>query len=154
MSGTGMRIQTLERPIQEVVNGLGFELWGIEFLSQGRRSVLRVYIEHENGITVDDCAKVSHQVSALLDVENVIRGEYTLEISSPGLDRLLFRPDQYLHYCGDVLQLSLKAPIQGASKFKGELLRVDTDHIVLKTENGELSIGFDHIQKARLVPQF
>ena len=149
-----MRIQTLEQPIQEVVNGLGFELWGIEFLPQGRHSVLRVYIEHENGVTVDDCAKVSHQVSALLDVEDVIRGEYMLEISSPGLDRLLFKPDQYLHYCGDILQLSLKAPIEGSSKVKGELLRVDTDRILVKTDTGELPVGFDQIQKARLVPQF
>lgn len=149
-----MRIQTLEKPIQEVVSGLGFELWGMEFLSQGKHSVLRVYIENENGINVDDCAKVSHQVSALLDVENVIRGEYILEISSPGLDRILFKPDQYLHYCGDTLQLSLKAPIDGASKVKGELMAVEADHIVVKTDKGELSISFDQIQKARLVPQF
>jgi ribosome maturation factor RimP len=149
-----MRIQTLEGPIQEVVSGLGFELWGIEFLSQGKHSTLRVYIEHENGITVDDCAKVSHQVSAVLDVENVIRGEYMLEISSPGLDRLLFKPDQYLHYCGDIIQLSLKTALDGSSKMTGELLAVDLDHIVLKTDKAEHQIAFDQIQKARLVPQF
>ena len=149
-----MRIQTLENPIQEVVSGLGFELWGIEFLSQGKRSVLRVYIEHENGITVDDCAKVSHQVSAVLDVEDVIRGEYMLEISSPGLDRLLFRPDQYLHYCGDIIQLSLKTPVDASRKIEGTLLAVEADHILVKTDKAEHQVAFENIQKARLVPQF
>ncbi len=152
--GASMRIQTLEEPIQEVVNGLGFELWGLEFLPQGRHSLLRVYIENEKGVTVDDCATVSHQISTLLDVENVISDKYMLEVSSPGLDRFLFKPEQYVHYCGETLQLSLKTPIQGSSKMKGELLAVDADRILIKTEKGECSVDFAQIQKARLVPKF
>ncbi len=147
-------VQALELPIQEIVTELGYELWGLEFLSQGKHSLLRVYIEQESGITVDDCAKVSHQVSAFLDVEDVIRGQYTLEVSSPGLDRVLFKPEQYHHYCGDILQISLKSPIEKTNKIKGELLSVDSDHIQVKTNQKTFSIPFALIQKTRLVPQF
>jgi len=83
--------QQLSDMLETTVEALGFELWGVEYLSQGRHSVLRIYIESENGITVDDCAAVSEQVGSVLDVEDPVTGEYTLEVSSPGMDRLLFK---------------------------------------------------------------
>lgn len=81
----------LEQMIRPAVDALGFELVGIEQLSQGRHSMLRIYIDHADGITVDHCAEVSRQVSAVLDVEDPIHGEYTLEVSSPGLERPYLR---------------------------------------------------------------
>src|SRR5210317_906283 len=83
--------QQIAELLESSVAALGFELWGVEYLSQGRHSTLRVYIDAEDGITVDDCARVSEQVGSVLDVEDPINGEYTLEVSSPGMDRLLFR---------------------------------------------------------------
>ena len=91
--------QQITDMLRTTVEALGFELWGIEYLSQGRHSVLRVYIEAENGIAVEDCATVSEQVGSVLDVEDPITGEYTLEVSSPGMDRLLFKLDQYPGLC-------------------------------------------------------
>ncbi len=91
--------QQIQQMLEPTVEALGFDLWGVEYLSQGRHSVLRVYIEHEKGISVDDCAAVSEQVSGVLDVEDPITGEYTLEVSSPGMDRLLFKLEQYPGLC-------------------------------------------------------
>jgi len=87
--------QQIQALLEPTVEALGYELWGLEYLSQGRHSTLRLYIESEQGISIDDCAAVSEQVSSVLDVEDPITGEYTLEVSSPGMDRLLFKPDQY-----------------------------------------------------------
>ena len=87
MASKGQQIASM---LRATVEALGYELWGVEYLSQGRHSVVRVYIDSENGINVDDCASVSEQVGGVLDVEDPIRGEYTLEVSSPGMDRLLF----------------------------------------------------------------
>ena len=85
------REQKIEALLEPTIEALGFELWGLEYLSQGRHTLLRLYIDGENGVTVDNCAEVSRHVSGVLDVEDPITGEYTLEVSSPGVDRLLFR---------------------------------------------------------------
>ena len=97
MSGKEALLTQLLRP---TVESMGYSLWGIELISPGRRPTVRLYIEAESGVTVDDCAQVSHQVSGILDVEDPISGEYTLEVSSPGVDRLLFHPEQYPPYIG------------------------------------------------------
>ena len=82
--------------IDTTIQVLGLDLWGVELLQQGKYSLLRIYIEREEGVTIEDCEKVSRQVSALLDVEDPIAGEYTLEVSSPGMDRPLFSIEHYL----------------------------------------------------------
>ena len=105
--------EQIEEMIEPVVNGLGCQLWGIEKLSQGKYSVLKIYIESEKGIDVDDCARVSRQVSALLDVEDPFKGNYTLEVSSPGLDRRLFKLNQFDSYKGAQVKLSLRRPYEG-----------------------------------------
>lgn len=115
MAGKDQQITDL---LGATIEALGFELWGVEYLSQGRHSLLRIYIDAEQGISVDDCALVSHQVSAVLDVEDPISGEYTLEVSSPGMDRLLFRLDQYPGFVGEVVDVRLRtlsraAQVQG-----------------------------------------
>ena len=92
--------------------------------------MLRVYIDSENGVGVDDCAKVSRQVSGVLDVEDPISGEYTLEVSSPGMDRPLFKLSQYQDYIGHVVQLRLRMPFDGRRKFKGVLNGIEDEDIV------------------------
>ena len=98
MSGKEALLTQLLRP---TVESMGYSLWGIELISPGRRPTVRLYIDAESGVTVDDCAQVSHQVSGILDVEDPITGEYTLEVSSPGVDRLLFHPEHYPPYIGE-----------------------------------------------------
>jgi len=138
--------------IRPSVEALGFEFWGLEFMGSSKhKSLLRVYIEHERGISVDDCETVSRQLSRVLDVEDVIHHEYVLEVSSPGLERPLFYPTQYPHYCGATLALRLEVPIDGQRNFKGVLQQAGTKSIVLQTADKELEINFDQIQKAHLV---
>ncbi|MFB0906328.1 MAG: ribosome maturation factor RimP, partial [Pseudomonadales bacterium] len=96
----------LSKLIEPVVQELGCELWGIEKLQQGRQVVLKIYIESADGITVDDCARISRQVSAILDVEDPIPGEYMLEVSSPGVERRLFKPEHFDVCKGEKVQIT------------------------------------------------
>ncbi len=148
---------TKEQEIQQLltpsVEALGFELWGVEYLSQGRHSVLRVYIEREQGVGIDDCATVSHQVSAVLDVEDPISGEYTLEVSSPGVDRLLFRLEQFAPYTGEWMELRLRVPFEGRRKFKGILRGVEGDEVVVLVDEHEYLLPYSTIEKARVLPR-
>lgn len=145
------RLQTV---IEPAVAALGYELVGIEFLSQGRHSLLRIYIDNATGITLEDCETVSRQVSAVLDVEDPIQGHYTLEVSSPGLERPLFRPEHYERFAGNEIQLRLKVPVEGRRKFKGRLLGLREGNVALETEAGELSFAFADIERAQLVPDW
>lgn len=135
------------------VEALGFELWGVEYLSQGRHSVLRIYIDGANGITVDDCAAVSEQVGSVLDVEDPITGEYTLEVSSPGMDRLLFRPEQYPGYVGEVLDVRLRSPYEGKRRYKGVLKGIEGDDVVIQVDDHEYLLPHGAIEKARIEPR-
>ncbi|MDH2434147.1 ribosome maturation protein RimP [Pokkaliibacter plantistimulans] len=144
----------LHKMLTPIVTGLGFTLWGIEFLAQGRRSVLRIYIDHESGIGVDDCAKVSHQASALLDVEDPISGEYVLEVSSPGMDRPLYTPEQFQAYVGAIVKLRLRMPFDGRRKFVGRLNAIENDEVVLQVDDAEYLLPFELIDKANVVPEF
>src|SRR3546814_20478459 len=94
------KLEQLQALLAPVVEALGYQCWGIEFISQGRHSLLRVYIDHADGILIDDCEKVSRQLSGVLDVEDPISVDYTLEVSSPGMDRPLFTIDQYTAHIG------------------------------------------------------
>ncbi len=141
----------LEDLIEPVVNGLGYELVGIE-LSSGRRSaLLRIYIDQEGGITVDDCERVSHQVSGVLDVEAPIPGEYVLEVSSPGLDRPLFRKDHYERFTGSQVKIRLARQVEGRRNFTGFLREVKGDLVVLEEDGKVYNLPLDAIDKARLV---
>jgi len=138
--------------IKPVVNSLGYELVGVEFLMQGRNGLLRVYIDTENGITVDDCQRVSHQISGVLDVEDVIKGQYQLEVSSPGLDRPLFTKEHFERFEGHRANLKLTAPLNGQRKFKGILKGVKNNQVILEIEQEVISIPFNAIDKANLIP--
>jgi ribosome maturation factor RimP len=143
-------IQAIVRP---VVESLGYELVGIEYLLQGKHGLLRVYIDTEDGVTVDDCQRVSHQLSGVLDVEDVIRGQYQLEISSPGLDRPLFTEEHFARFAGHMAKLRLAVPVDGQRKFKGVLLGVEDGKIRVQVGDDELTFPLSAIDKANLVAE-
>ena len=145
--------QKMQIMLEPTVEALGFELWGIEHISQGRHSVLRVYIDSENGIGVEDCAAVSQQVSAILDVEDPITGEYTLEVSSPGMDRLLFKLEQFTGYIGEQIELRLRTPFEGRRKFKGVLKGIEGEDVVVQVDDHEYLLPYSAIDKARVEPR-
>lgn len=137
--------------LEPTIEALDLELWGIEHVVRGRSSLLRVYIDSEDGVTIDDCERASRQISAVLDVEDPLPGEYTLEVSSPGLDRPLFRIEQYDDFVGDVVSLRLRTPLEGRRKFKGLLESVGEDRIVMTVDNESVEIPFQQIEKANVV---
>ena len=143
----------IEQLIEPVVQSLGFEFWGLELSGRGRHTLLRIYIESELGIRVDDCAQVSRQVSALLDVEDPITGEYTLEVSSPGMDRPLFKLDHYQRCVGEEVQLRLRQPYEGQRKFTGLLKGVEADEIVIQIDDEEFCFPLETIDQARIKPR-
>lgn len=144
------REETLRQLLQPTVKALGFELWGVEHLSQGRHSVLRLYIDSDAGISVDDCARVSSQVGSVLDVEDPIAGDYTLEVSSPGLDRRLFDLAQYDRFSGETVDLKLRVPFDGRRRFRGTLKGIEGGDVVVQVDDHEYLLPFDQIDKARV----
>lgn len=134
-----------------IVLALDLELWGCELVRQGKYSLIRVYIDRESGVDISDCEKVSRQVSAVFDVEEPITEEYTLEVSSPGLERPLFRLEQFRKYVGSIIQLRIKKPQDGRKKFKGDLVQVDDNSIVLSIDGGEVEFQYTDIDKANLI---
>jgi ribosome maturation factor RimP len=145
---------TLKALLQPVVEALGCELWGIELQSGGKRKLLRLYIDREEGIGVEDCERVSRQSSSVLDVEDAISGEYVLEVSSPGMDRPLYELGQYERYIGEDVSLKLRFPYDGRRNFKGRLVGVDGDEIVLVVADTEYLFPVEGIDKANVVPRF
>jgi len=143
----------LRKLIEPAVTALGFELVGVELI-RAKTSVLRVYIDHEDGIGIDDCKAVSYQVSGLLDVEDPIRGQYSLEVSSPGLDRPLYQARDFERFAGHEVNLRLIAPVQGRRKFKGTLRGMRDDQVVVQMDEEELVVSLDEIDQARLVPDY
>ncbi|SDK56196.1 ribosome maturation factor RimP [Billgrantia gudaonensis] len=140
--------------IEPVVTAMGFELWGIDYLSQGKHSRLVIYIDHAEGVTVEHCADVSRQVSAVLDVEDPIAGEYRLEVSSPGMDRPLFTLDQFSRFRGHLVTLKLRVPFEGRRKFQGLLAGTEGDDVLLQLDGEEYCFPIDTIDQARVVPSF
>lgn len=137
--------------INNTVEGLGFELWGYEYRPHSESALLRIFIEKETGISVDDCALVSRQIGAVLDVENIIPVAYILEVSSPGMDRVLFTPEQYKNYIGDTIKVRTRTPIEERRNFKGQLKEINQNSITLEVDNQEFEIPFETIDRARLV---
>ena len=166
----------LMRLLEPPIEALGFELVEIEFAQAGRGGTLRIYIdrlaggrddravapdwvpgdEHgvpsQGGISVDDCATVSHAVSQILDAEDPIKGHYTLEVSSPGLDRVLRRRAHFERFVGEQVFVELKLPIEGRRRFAGALKSVVGEAIVVEVDGRAHELPLDRIQKARLRP--
>jgi ribosome maturation factor RimP len=137
--------------VQPVVEAMGCELWGIESLPMGRHSRVRIFIESETGVDVEDCARVSRQVSSVLDVEDPVNGEYTLEVSSPGLDRRLFELHHYSAFVGSKIRIRLKRPYEGSRKYAGVLIAVEGDEIILRCHEEEILFPFEIIERANIV---
>ncbi|MBA2657542.1 MAG: ribosome maturation factor RimP [Tatlockia sp.] len=141
----------IEELLKPLITDLGYELWGCEYLSQGKHSLLRLYIDKEDGIAVEDCEKVSKQVSAFLDVEDPISGNYSLEISSPGLPRPLFYKEQYKLFLGQAVKIKLFKPINGSRKFSGDIVNINDEILTLKVDGELFEVPFSHIVKANLI---
>lgn len=146
--------QRLTDMLRPAVEATGFELWGIEYVNAGKFSVLRLYIDHENGIDVDACAEVSRQASAILDVEDPISNEYSLEVSSPGLERPLFKSEHYQRFVGEQAFVQTRLALNNQRKWTGEIVGVENDVVVLAVEGKEQRLAVNNIQKAHLIPQF
>ena len=152
------------------VDALGLELLGVEYLPAPGGAVVRLYIdipledaaaeaagegdEPPRTVGIEDCEAVSREVSAQLDVADPISGNYTLEVSSPGLERPLFTPAQFARYVGQVAKVWLKLPQDGRRRMQGEILRADDAAVVIKVDGAEFSVAPDNIEKARLVPDW
>ncbi|MFT4887529.1 MAG: ribosome maturation factor RimP [Pseudohongiellaceae bacterium] len=137
--------------IEPTVEALGLDLWGIELLQQGKFTVLRIFIESGEGITIEDCEKVSRQVSAILDVEDPISGEYTLEVSSPGIDRPLFKISQFEEYADSEVDIKMRSPLDGRRKFKGRITKIDGNAIRIDVDGTEYDLDHSDIEKASVV---
>ena len=146
--------QNLQEMLQDAVEDLGCELWGIECQRVGRFMTVRLFIAKDGGVTVDDCADVSRQVSAILDVEDPIADKYNLEVSSPGLDRPLFTLPQFERYIGQDIAVHLRIPVMERRKWQGKLERIEKDMITLIVDDQEQILVFGNIQKANVVAKF
>jgi len=135
-----------------IVVGLGYELWEIEYAPRAGGGLLRLYIDSPDGISLDDCEKVSRAVSAMLDEADPIPNEYTLEVSSPGLDRVLRTQAHFLRFAGSRVKAEMIQQINGRKRFQGRLKQVGQGEITLETDGGEVSLPIEDIHRARLVP--
>jgi ribosome maturation factor RimP len=147
----------LRELLTPVVAGLGYQLWELEYLPQSGGGLLRLYIDSaerssEGGITLDDCERVSHVVSETLDAADPIPSHYTLEVSSPGLDRVLRTREHFERFAGERVRLEMMQPVEGRKRFAGRLLGVGERDITLELENGRISLPIDDIHRARLAP--
>ncbi len=140
--------------IEPAVTGLGYEFVGAEYVTENGQRVLRVYIDAEDGIDVDDCAKVSHQISGVMDVEDPIREAYVLEVSSPGMDRPLFTPEQFQRFVGETVRVKLATAVLGRRKLKGELIESNDTGVVIEVDGEPYDVLWSAINEARLVPRF
>ena len=148
-----MREQLAEL-LEPVVKGLGFELWDLEYTARRAGGFLRLYIDADQGVGLDDCADVSRAVSVVLDERDPIPVEYTLEVSSPGLDRVLRTPAHFARFVGERAQVEMVLPVNGRRKFLGLLLSVNDHELVIDQDGVNVSLSIEGINKARLAPMF
>jgi ribosome maturation factor RimP len=146
---------TLTMLARRVIEPMGYSLVGVEFFQRGAASAtLRVYIDRERGITLDDCTAVSHQLSGVLDVEDPLPGHYDLEVSSPGLDRPLVFPEHFSQFAGSHVRVRLAEKIDGRRKLDGVLRGCDAGVVKLEADGRLWDVPLACIESARLVPEF
>lgn len=159
MTDKATEIATLLAP---TVAAMGLELLGAEYLPAPGGATLRLYIDvlpvqaaAGEAVTIDDCERVSREVSAQLDVEDPISGNYVLEVSSPGVDRPLFTLEQFARHLGASVKIGLRLPQEGRRRLQGQIVRVDEDEVhVQLTDGADIAVAFDNIDKARLIPDW
>ncbi len=140
--------------LEPTVEALGYELADLELNLSHGRGLVRLFIDCEAGVTLDDCERVSHQVSGVLDVEDPIASDYNLEVSSPGADRKLVKPEHFDRFAGSVVKVRLKRLVDGRRRVKGQLLGRDDDRIRVRSDGGDLTIAMADIEVARLAPDW
>ena len=138
--------------LEPTIERLGYELADLELKIGGRDGLVRVYIDKADGIDIEDCEAVSRQVSAILDVEDPLPGHYTLEVSSPGLDRTLTKPAHFQRFMGEDVRVKLRFPLAGRRNFKGALKSADDENIEVEVDGELHSLPLATIESARLVP--
>jgi len=146
--------ENLLKLIEPVVEGLGYECVGIEYNSHPKHGLLRIYIDAEQGVGMEDCTKVSHQVSGVLDVEDPISGEYNLEVSTPGLSRPLFKLEHFEQFIGQNVLVNLFKPVAGRRKITGLIEKVEDGVIYLQEDGQVYEVPFQAMSKARLEPDY
>jgi ribosome maturation factor RimP len=151
MSKTRAQMVALLEP---AVEALGYELVDLELNFSGRRGVLRLFIDRSDGIRVEDCEAVSRQVSAVLDVEDPIRRDYDLEVSSPGLDRKLVKPAHFDRFAGQAVQGRFRQMLDGRRRFTGTLVGRNGTMVTIRVENADLTVSMDDLEVIRLVPEY
>jgi ribosome maturation factor RimP len=147
-------LQVLEQAVESFLATHGYELVFAEFVERG--GVLRLYIDREGGVTLDDCTKVSRLIGDMFDAEDIVKTErYTLEVSSPGLDRPLVKPSHYQRFVGRDIQVKTRKHQEGGRmKFKGELQKADETQISLSVDGKEFRFAYNEIDIAKLIPEF
>jgi len=144
--------EQIEQLLDPILTSLGLTLWDLDFKKEGPQWLLRIYIEHEpGGVTLGDCETVSRDLSTALDVEDLIPHAYTLEVSSPGIDRPLTRAKDYARFAGFEAKLETRAPIDGRKRFKGRLKGLEAETVKIEVEGAELALPLEEIEKAKLV---
>jgi ribosome maturation factor RimP len=146
--------QKLTELLRPAVEETGKTLLGIEYISAGNNSILRLFIDHVNGIDVDDCAEVSRQVGAILDVEDPISSEYSLEVSSPGVDKPLFEIEHFQSVIGETVNVKLSIPLNGRRKFKGPLVAIENNNLIIEVDSIDYELSIGNVDKANLVAKF
>jgi ribosome maturation factor RimP len=144
----------LDDLLQPLIEGLGYEFVGLEYTSAPKQSLLRLYIDASEGVGLSDCEFVSREVASLMDVEDPIAGHYTLEVSSPGVDRPLFTLEQFARFAGEQAKLTVFAPVDGRRKFKGRIEAAEDGQVRLQVDGEDVTLAFENIAKARLVPDY
>ncbi len=152
MQAVNTQSSKLEQMLSDTVEAMGFAIWGIDYMQRANRARLCVFIESNDGITVDDCASVSDQIQAILDVERALPSNLTIEVSSPGLDRVLFKPEQFEAYVGEVIDVRLSWPKLGRSHVRGRLRSSDEQSFCIDFDDGEFTVDFEQLRRARVVP--
>jgi ribosome maturation factor RimP len=149
-----MKQDKLSELLAPIVEDLGYRFWGLEYQVRKADALLRIYIDSPNGISVDDCATVSHEVAGILDVEEPISMAYILEVSSPGMDRILFNAQQFSEFVDEEVKVKLNQMVDGRRKIKGVITSVDGEQITIKSDEEKITIAFDQIMRARINPGF
>jgi ribosome maturation factor RimP len=144
--------ETLIELLEPTINALGYELIDLD-LRSGSNGLVRLFIDKEPAVSLDDCEYVSAQVGDLLDVEDPISGEYTLEVSSPGFDRRLRTREHFAAVVGNEIKVELKRAFDGRRRFRGSVVGVGAESVVLECDGSEYQLPLSEIKVARLVPR-
>ena len=148
-----MTADELRDLLEPSIERLGYELSDLEVRLGGRNGVVRIFIDHPDGITLDDCERVSRAMSALLDIEDPLPGHYNLEVSSPGLDRKLTKIEHFQRFTGETIKVQMRFPVGGRKRFRGTLLSSNDENIVVEVDGESHSLPMATIDTARLVPE-